>query len=57
MPRHKIPRVETASALLSPNIRVGRIGVLLRKRCSRIILGHRKTQVLRPILGSHPHRP
>ncbi len=30
---------------------VGRIGVLLRKHCSRMILGHRKSQVRRPMLG------
>ena len=35
---------------------VGRVGVL-RKRCSRMILGHRKSQVLRPMLGAHGHRP
>jgi transposase InsO family protein len=36
---------------------VGRIGVVLRKRCRRIILGDSKSRVLRPIPGPHPHRP
>jgi putative transposase len=36
---------------------VGRVGVLLRKRWRRIILGNSKSRVLRPIPWAHPHRP
>jgi transposase InsO family protein len=41
----------------NPTRSVGRVGVLLRKRWRRIILGNSKSRVLRPIPWAHPHRP